>query len=142
MPQSSNEALVRFAKLLIYTLQKLEQKDPILCLKYLHPEKYGTIAIANYLSKEEIAPILDIFSNIIVDAYEIENPPVDTNAAELLMQRVMSKLGTYADYFEPSGLQNREQYKLPCEAVIKFYELILSEDKTTAGNGLRFAFSE
>ena len=41
MSQSSNEALVSFVKLLIDTLRKLEQQDPILCLKYLHPEKYG-----------------------------------------------------------------------------------------------------
>jgi len=142
MSQSSDEALISFTKLLVDMLQKLEQKDPILCLKALNPKKYGSFSITDYFPKEEVIPLLDVFSSIIVDAYEMKNPPVDTKAAELILQRVITKLGRYAYYLEPSSLQNREQYKLHCEATIKFYELILSEDKTTAGNALRFAFSE
>jgi len=142
LASSSNDALVQFAKAIVDILRKLEQIDPILCLKNLYPEQYGALNVARYLSEEEMAPMMDALSNVIVDAYEKKNPPVDTSAAELLMFRVGSRLGKYADYLEPGELQNREQYRQHCDATIKFYELILTEDKATAGNGLRFAFGQ
>jgi hypothetical protein len=142
MPRSSNEALIRFAKATVDLLRKLEQKDPILCLKNLYPEQYGAVNVSRYVSNEEMMPMMDALSSVIVDAYEKKNPRVDRKAAELLMQRVVTRLGSYADHLEPSGLQNREQYKKHCDAMIKLYELILTEDTTTAGNGLRFAFSQ
>lgn len=142
MPGSGNEALIRFARAMVDLLRKLEQKDPILCLKNMYPEQYGSVNVSRYLSNEELVPLNDALSSVIVDAYEKKNPPVDTKAAELLMERVVTRLGRHADHLEPSGLQNREQYKQHCDAMINFYELILTEDKTTAGNGLRFAFSQ
>ena len=78
----------------------------------------------------------------IIDAYEKNNPTVDTEAAELLLEKLRLELGEYADYLELGGLQNKDDYKRHCDAVIKLYELILKEDKTTAGNALRYMFSQ
>ncbi len=85
--------------------------------------------------------MLDAMSKIIIDAYEKNNPPVDTETAELLMYELVLKLGEYADYLELEGLQNTDDYGRHCDAVIKLYESILEEDKIAAGNILRYMFS-
>ena len=67
--------------------------------------------------------------------------PLHAAAAEELMSRVVVELGDDAGYLEAQGLKNREEYSKACKAIISFYELILQSNKTTAGNGLRYAFS-
>ena len=85
--------------------------------------------------------MLEALNKIIIDAYEKNNPPVDTEAAELLMYELVLKLGEYADYLELEGLQNTDDYGRHCDAVIRLYELILEEDKIAGGNILRYMFS-
>jgi hypothetical protein len=141
MSRSSDEALIRFVQVLIDSLKKLEEKDPILCLKNLYPQQYGTVDISKYLSNDEMMPMMDTLSSIIVDAYEKNNPPVDTQAAEALLIKLRLQLGEDVEYLEPQNLQNSAQYKRACDAAIKFYELILTEEKEEAGNILRYIFS-
>ena len=84
--------------------------------------------------------MLDALSRLIIDAYEKETPVVDSKAAEQIVLKVVLQLGEDAEYLEPLSLQNREQYKRHCDAVVAFYEFILREKTSTAGNALRYAF--
>ncbi len=141
MPRTSDEALIQFVQTFVVTLKKLREVDPILGLKVLYPKQYGSVSFSEYLSDDETNLMLEALNKIIVDAYEKNNPPVDTEAAELLMYELVLKLGEYADYLELEGLQNTDDYGRHCDAVIKLYENILEEDKIAAGNILRYMFS-
>jgi len=141
MPRTSDEALIQFAQAMVDRLKKFKEIDPILCMKMLYPQQYGVLDFSKYSSDGEY-PIDDVLNKIIIDAYEKSNPVVNTEAAELLMEKLVLELGDYADYLELEGLQNTDDYGRHCDAVIKLYELILNEDKTTAGNTLRYMFSQ
>ncbi len=142
MSRSSDEALIQLFKILMIRLKKLKEIDPFLGVKMLHPQQYGSVLYSQYFSDDESKSMLDALDKIIIDAYEKNNPTVDTEAAELLLEKLRLELGEYADYLELGGLQNKDDYKRHCDAVIKLYDLILKEDKTTAGNALRYMFSQ
>lgn len=142
LPRTSDDALIAFARETIDILVTLEKNEPILCMKYLFSEQYGSLEITKYLSNEEMMPMMDALNLVIVDSYEgPSNTTIDTTAAEELISRVIVELGDDAGYLEAQGLKNREEYSKACKAIISFYELILRSDKKTAGNGLRYVFS-
>jgi len=143
LPRTSDEALIQFVKTFVVNLKKLRETDPILCIKALYPQQYGGITFNEYLSKDESMPMLDAMNKIIIDAHEKNNPPVDTEAAELLMEKLVLELGedAYYLYLELEDLQNTDDYGRHCDTVIKLYENILEEDKIAAGNILRYMFS-
>ena len=142
MPKSSDEALIQFAQVVVDNLKKAREIDPILGLKMLYPKQYGSVSFSKFLSDDERASMLDALSKIIIDAYEKNNPVVDTEAAELLMEKLSPQLEEYADYLELDSLQNADDYERHCDFVIKVYMAILKEDKITAGNALRYMFSQ
>ncbi|MHC4282740.1 MAG: COG3904 family protein [Planctomycetota bacterium] len=142
LPRTSDEALIQFAQAFVYNLKKLKDVDPILCLKSLYPKQYGSVSFSKYFSDDESNLMLEALNKIVIDAYEKNNPPVDTEAAELLMEKLVLKLGEYADYLELENLQNTDDYGRHCDAVIKLYELILNEDNNISGNALRYMFSQ
>ena len=142
MPRTSNEAILRYAHAYIDIVKKLKAQDPILALKIIYPHKFGAIIISRYLSDDDMAPMTDAMNAVIIDAYQKENPPLDKEAAELLMQKLVVQLGSDAEYLDPQGLQTKEDYKKPCDALVKFFELILEQDKNTAGNALRCFFGQ
>jgi len=142
IPITSNNALIQMTEATVQTLRLLEQEDPILCLKMTYPEQYGSLVTTAHLSREQLDPMLEALNTIIVDAYEKENPSVNLQLAENTIDNVVLAMGDNAYYLEPTGLQDREDYKRACDAIIEFYELILAEDTNTAGNALRWAFSE
>lgn len=141
MPRTSDEALIQFVQTFIVVLKKLKEVNPILGLKALYPKQYGSVSFSEYLSDDKANLMLESLNKIIIDAYEKDNPSVDTEAAELLMYELIFKLGEYADYLELEGLQGTDDYGQHCDAVIKLYENILEEDKIAAGNILRYMFS-
>lgn len=141
MSRTSDEALIQFAQAMVGRLKKFKEVDPILCMKMLYPQQYGVLDFSKYSSDGEY-PIDDVLNKVIIDAYEKNNPVVNTEAAELLLENLGLELGEYADYLELENLQNTDDYGKHCGAVIKLYELILSEDKITAGNLLRYMFSQ
>ena len=140
LAKSSNDALINFAQVTIASLKKLEEKSPILCVKYLYPEHYGAVNISRHFNIADTKLMIDALSNIIVDAYEKNNPPVNTKAAEKLMEKIHLSIGEDVQYLEPQRLQNSTDYKRYCDTTIKLYELILAEDKYIAGNALRYIF--
>ena len=141
MPRTSDEALIQFIQVFVVKLKKLKETDPILCMKALYPQQYGSLDFSKYASGDESSLLLEALNKIIVDAYAKNNPPVDTEAAELLVEELLLKLGEYADYIELEGLQNTDDYGRHCDAIIKLYEYILEEDKIAAGNILRYMFN-
>ncbi len=140
MARTSDEAIIQFAQAMVGRLKKFKEIDPILCMKMLYPQQYGILDFSKYSSDGEY-PIDDVMNKIIIDAYEKNNPVVNTEAAELLMEELVLKLGEYAYYLELEGLQNTDDYEGHCDAVIRLYELILEEDKIAGGNILRYMFS-
>jgi len=141
LPRTSDKALIVFARETTNIMAMLEKKDPILCMKIAFPEQYGSLEITKYLTNEEMMPMLEALSVVIVDSYKQDSAKTDIAAAEELMARIVAQLGDNASYLEAQGLQNKEEYSKACKAVIRFYELILSNDRRIAGNGLRYAFS-
>ncbi len=144
IPMSSDETLIRFVQNLVDTLRKLVEKDPILCLKYIYPQQYGAFVFSEYLSHDELELANDVFRNIIIDAYEKESQPIDIEAAELQMQKILLELGDGVEYFDIDfkKLQNSENYKRHCDARIRFFDLILAEDRRISANILRYIFTQ
>ncbi|PSJ16106.1 hypothetical protein [Nitrosomonas supralitoralis] len=142
LPRTSDKALISFVRETINILKILEEKEPIICMKNLFPGQYGPLEITKYLSKEQMTPMMDAMSLVIVDSYKTsDNTKIYTADAEELVARVVIELGDDAGYLETKGLQNREEYSRACNTVIRFYQLILSNNNKIAGNGLRYAFS-
>jgi len=141
LPKTSDKALVMFADEIISVLKKLENEDPILCMKNLYPEQYGSLEMTKYFSNDEMMPMMNALSLVIVDSYNPDNFTTDIAAAEKLMTQVVIQLGDDASYLEATGLQNREEYSKACKTVIRVYEGILSNTNKVAGNGLRYVFT-
>jgi hypothetical protein len=142
LPITSDEALVRFAHATINILRTLENKSPILCMKYLFPEKYGSFDITKYLSKKEMEPMLDALNLIIIDSNNKNNPVLDILNAERLMEKAIFKLGDEVVYLEGLDLKNEDDYSKTCNAIINLYGFILLNNNEVTGNGLRYIFTD
>lgn len=140
LPYTSNEALVNFVKNIVSTLKNFVDKDPVLCMKFLIRKQYGEVPSESY-SKKDLENVDEVLSRVIIDAYEKDNPQVDTNKATIVMRKVRLKVADEYRSLKPEELQNSADYKKFCDIRIKFYELILSEGNDAAGNALRYAFS-
>ena len=140
--KSSDEALIHFAQVFVHNLKKARNTNPILGMKMLHPKQYGSVSFSTFLSDDERDSMLDALSKVIIDAYEKDNPVVDTEAAELFIEKLSPKLEKYADYIELNSLQNKDDYERHCNFLITICTLILKENTSTAGNALRYMFSQ
>lgn len=142
LPITSDEALIKFAHETINILQILESKSPILCIKNLFPEKYGSLEITRYLSIEEMKPMLDALNLIVIDSNNKDNSALDIVNAERLMEDAVLNLGDEVVYLEGLDLKNKNDYSKTCNAVINLYDFILLNNNKVAGNGLRYMFTE
>jgi hypothetical protein len=141
LPITSDRALFAFANETMAVLRKLEAIDPILCIKNLFPQQYGSVNITNHLPHDDMTPMMEALGLVISDRYELQNPGLDIAAAESVFVEVMDAMGDAAYYLDQPLLENREDYSEACQAVVRFYELIADYDENTAGNALRHAFS-
>jgi hypothetical protein len=141
LPRTSNQALIEFTVQTTRILKKLEDQDPILCIKNLFPAQYGSLDLMNHLSLADLTPIMDSFGLVIVDSYESQNPAIDTVAAEYVFAEVANDMGEELMYLENPLLEDRQDYSNACHAAIRFYELLMAYDEDTTGNALRYAFS-
>jgi len=139
--KSSDEALIRLNKILITSLNELVEIEPVLCSRYLFPDQYGLINLGKFVKKDTMGALLDALSDIIVDAYEKKVPPIDIPAAEFVIQEVNLKLGRDVEYLEFKGLRYKADHKKACNAMISLFELILLEERESAGNVLRYIAS-
>lgn len=141
LPTTSNKALVRFADETVKLMKKLDAKDPILCIKFLFPEQYGSLDITQYFPSNEMMPMMSAFDLVIIDSYGAENDEIDRAAAQRLVSEIVTELGAAAAYMEATKLQNRAEYSRTCKSFIHFYEAMLSNTEQAAGNGLRYVFT-
>jgi len=142
LPRSSDQALIKFAAKNIKSLKKLSKINPFLCMKFVSPKEYGPLDVSKFFSKEELNARVEVLNSVIVDAYEKETPEIDVKSAEKLLDKMGLQLGEDAAYLDPASAQNRVGYKRSCDALIRVLELILTEDEKSAGNYLRWTYSE
>jgi hypothetical protein len=141
LSRTSDDALIQYAHIFIEIFKKLKEVDPIICMKAIYPEQYGSANYAKYLSVDDLNLMLEVMNKIIIDAYEKFNPPVDTKDAELLMEKLILMLGEDSNYIDLKDLHNKADYGRHCDVIIKFFEIINKEDRVSACNFLRYIFS-
>ena len=142
LPQAGDNALLKFTQATIEVLEKLRRQDPILCLKMLYPDQFGRVRSLSYLSAQDLNLQLSAMGEVVADAYERTPPPVDSTSVEKLMDDLIVRLGDEAAYLATEDLQNSEDYDRACSAVIRFYGIILTKDSRSAGNLLRYLYSQ
>lgn len=141
LPNASNKALIMFAAETVKIMKKLDDREPILCIKYLFPEQYGTLEMAQHFPNDEMLPLMNALNRAIIDSYGAGDYAIDTVTAQQLVAEIVTELGDDAAYLEVTGLQNRAEYSRACKSFIYFYEAILANSEEVAGNGLRYVFA-
>ena len=142
LPITSTHAMMQYVKELVSALKQLENINPVLCIKYLYPAQYGAVNAAQHLSEDQMMPMQVALDQIIIDAYENKGPAINVDLAESTMYEIATDMGEDANYVEPTGLQDREDYKRTCDATIEMFELIMMEEKDVAGNLMRYLLSQ
>jgi len=85
--------------------------------------------------------MLELINQIIVDSYTHDIPNIDTQSAETVLEKIVLEMGDSVSYLEPEELQNKEDYRNSCNAMMQFYSLMGDEDPQIAANILRYAFN-
>lgn len=142
MSRTSDEAIIALVKQIVLTSDFLNSKSPILCMKSLHPEQYGTLDSTMHLSMDTMMSMLDSLGLVIEDSFKTPPSIIDIDRAELLVMEIIMRMGSRAEYLEIEGLNNGNDYSKSCQATIDFFGEIVSLDKEQAGNVLRYMFSE
>ena len=144
LPRSHDDTLILFVTHLMKSLRTIMSMDPILCLKYLDPEQFGSMNVSDYLPDDQKELVNETINQVFVDAHEGSSPVpvVDQISAENVVNEVVTVMGDDALYLTFQGLQNREDYKKACDAAINMYELILAQGDEKAANTLRYLFGE
>ncbi|MBN2285885.1 MAG: hypothetical protein JXI43_05515 [Tissierellales bacterium] len=141
--QTSNQAAVNFINEFVKVFKELNEQDPFLCIKLLYPKEYGRVGRFPEGFYENMLGLLDSMANVLSDAYEETNPPVNIESAEeFLDKNIFPLLENDWIYLEIDDLQGTEDYKRHCDIIIKMYEAILSYDDDIAGNALRYFWTE
>ena len=133
--ETSDETLVQYTLALIEILRQFSEEDPAQCLKILFPGTYGTTRLTEYLSNRQSAWLINILSQIIIDAQGQQAPFLDREAA-LADADVIQLLQP------PTDLNVGDDFQQACIKAINHYEAILAKEKNTAVNGLRYIYSE
>ncbi|TNC80217.1 MAG: hypothetical protein C9356_14920 [Oleiphilus sp.] len=141
LPKTSDTAIRNFVRQTIYILESLAQVDPVLCIKNLYPEQFGSIDISDHLTTSQMAPMLSAIDQVIIQSMETTVPSVDRPSAQAYMDTVIRELGEDVHFITSHDYQNKQDYAKACNAAIRFYELILNNQDQSA-NTLRLIFSE
>jgi len=73
---------------------------------------------------EALELITEVLNQVIIDAYEKDNPQVDKYEAASVLRKVRSKVEDDYKSLKPGELQTSKAYEKFCDVRIKFYELI------------------
>lgn len=143
LPQTSNKAATQFGNELIAFIKDVKEKDPFMCLKLLYPQDYGRIVRSPDISPSVNQSLLDSMAFVYSEAYENPGPEVDVEGAELFFE-VIAYPALEGDllYFDTINLQGRDDYVRHIDVIIKMYETILDSDEDTAGNALRYMYTQ
>ena len=141
LPYTSDNALLDYVEAYIEILKKLETVNPIHCIKYVDPGRFGPVDMMSILEIKDVAPMQNALVDVITDRYKTSDVTIDVLHANLILDEVFLQLGDDAAYLDSSMAVNREGYAKTCQIYIEFFESILSYDRDTAGNVLRYSFS-
>ena len=141
LKNTSNSAYLAFGHQMLNTLSKLKDIDPIICLKFVFPRKYGAISFERLFTKDEIVNAIEVWNIVITDYYENHVEKIDEVSAKQSLREIRLKLSDGFQYLESQELRSKEEYAKACDSIIKFYQLILSYDDDTAANILHYIFS-
>jgi len=141
LPKTSNTALINFAITTVSTLKTLSQSDPIQCIKYLYPDQYGVGNYTNLFSQQHQLEWQELINQIIEDSYTHDIPNIDTQSAETVLEKIVLEMGDSVSYLELEELQNKEDYRNSCNAIMQFFSLMVDEDPQIAANVLRYTFN-
>lgn len=142
-PKTSNKASVIFMAKFMEVFKQWKDQDPLLCMKLLYPGEYGRAGKFPSNFYDDMMGLLDSMSDLVSDAYEKTNTEVDVlSAEEFLDDNIYILLEKNLAYLDINDLHNTEDYRHHCEAIIKMYEAILNYDEDTAGNALRYFWTQ
>ncbi|NOZ66233.1 MAG: hypothetical protein GXP00_07030 [Alphaproteobacteria bacterium] len=140
LQNSSNTAITEFVTNVIKVGKKLEQRDPILCMKYYYPEQYGPILMTNYFSIDELLIQAAPTNRIIIEKYTKKNTLTDKESALRIIKEVVTQMGEEVNYLDKKGA-TKEEYSRICNATNILYQNILNYEVKKAGNTLRYLFA-
>jgi len=138
--KTSDKVIIDFARQMTYILNKLESKDPFVCLKYIFPERFGALDVTKYISKQDLGKLSDLLGLIVEDSYQTVSPPINEEKALHMLTEITGKIGENIQYINDKELNNSEDYSKACRATIDFYKYFLGYDRKEAANGLRYIF--
>ncbi|MBT3226353.1 MAG: hypothetical protein HOC09_00090 [Deltaproteobacteria bacterium] len=141
LPKSSDENLIKFFRMAVDVMKIFENKEPILCLKFLYPKEYGKTEILKFLPETYSETMLKIFEDILVNADKNNDSIVNPEFAEKSGEDVLELLGDNLTNLQNENLKNTKDYSNHCNALIKYYSLVFDKDKKEAGNLLRYLIS-
>ena len=141
LPRTSDIALLEYVRAEIAILKKLEVNNPVDCVRYLNPERYGPIMVWKVLDREDAVAIDRAFAKVIVDSYESPNPGFEHIAAEMVLDWAFDDLDEVTNYLNLPELMGNEDYSGFCRAYISFYENVLEYDEALSVNTFRYLFS-
>jgi hypothetical protein len=133
--KTSDDSLIQYVMALIEVLSQLERENPALCHKLLYPDTFGGTKLIEYLDSSQVAWMVSILSQVIINSQGQEALVIDREAAA-------AKADIINLMQPPTGLQDEEDYRQACSNAIINYKSILKLDKASAVNDLRYLFSE
>jgi len=141
LSRAGDEAVFRYTAAFVELLRYLEQESTYLCQHNLLPDANGTMMITDLLTPDQMAPMMEVFGQVIGDAYEKESPPIDRITAEIDLSGVIAGLGYTDNPLLPIVAADKKEGTQACRAAIDLYTAILELDNTQGGNILRYLFS-
>ena len=141
LPDASDNAILDYIEAYIEILKKLETVDPIHCVKYLDPDRFGPVDMTSVLEMKDLAPMENALVTLITDRHKKSEVSISVLKANLILDEIILQLGDDAAYLDTSLAVNKNGYTKTCQIYMEFFETVLSYDKETAGNVLRYSFS-
>jgi len=139
---STDQALINYTLVEIGIMRTLVNKNPILCLKYLYPDRYGVVSLTGHLDEMKWADYMTQFNKVLIESFQNPTHDIDANAAENLHLKIKNKMGQQVKDLEMRTLKNSIDYTRHCTAYIRFMELVITHSNREAGNYIRYLYSD
>ena len=141
VPLSSDDAVVNYVEEEVRLMEKLEQVEPYLSLKYLQPDRYGPVDLELALTTEEMHAFATALSQVVIDRHEQSTPDLDELEAVVILSEVYEKLEAEFEFLESEPAINFETYFRASQAHIRFFKTILAYDQPVAANVIKYIYA-
>lgn len=138
--KANDSVLVHFTRVLVNALRKLNTNEPILCMKYLYPDVYGSFLMGDYFTLDELNEANSAMNDVLISSFE---SPGETDEVVAIEEgaKILNSVNTEILWVDLNLLSGNSDYARYCDEVILFYSNILELDEDKAGNLLRFVFN-